>query len=46
MVVIYLLKKLLKKKKESINFKNIIYMFIIIITFLSTIYLYYVGYNI
>ena len=48
-VVIYggyiFIKKIIKKKnKESINFKNIIYMFIIIITFLSTIYLYYVGY--
>tara|TARA_B100000927_G_scaffold289394_1_gene285935 strand:+ start:1565 stop:2041 length:477 start_codon:yes stop_codon:yes gene_type:complete len=48
-VVIYggyiFIKKIIEKKnKESINFKNIIYMFIIIITFLSTIYLYYVGY--
>ena len=48
-VVIYggyiFLKKIIEKKnEESINFKNIIFMFIIVITFLSTIYLYYVGY--
>lgn len=41
---IFIKKFIEKKNKESINFKNIVYMFIIIGTFLATIYLYYVGY--